>query len=677
MHMAYNNKIIASIFLIFILYSWSCKNNQDNDEHPEYFAKILKKVDTAQFGNINKAFAFLDSSLRAFPNTGEGDRFSSDSIKENIFFFVKRDYPKTVAYLDSMLFIAQRRVKEEKYAERYARVLFLKGDYFRYTHQYSLALRHYTLGEEAVFAYVKNKCAITEQGGGMANLMYAQQNYLSAASYFLKYYKDLLSSCSVDNYRHTMDLERSLNDAALSYLQAGVYDSAAYYENAALAIIADNEKRFPANYLYTEYAKGVIYSDQAEVISHTGDPEVAENLFKKSIVITSKYDAPFTQGSRTRLAALYLKQNKTELGKEMLDSVKKSLDTLPNEHHLSQWYELEIKYYIQKKQIKDAFQYNKKYEALKDSLQIRDRNFETKDIGQEFENLNLKYANEALEKDDRLKTFYLLTTALIVFAAAAIVVLIRYNLKRTKKISSQIRKKNDELEKAFLLLEYTHDENTRIMKIVAQDLKTPISMINDTMRSLLQKEQTEDKKEMFEVIQSSCVNSISLIEDLLGKTENQPESNKDLIDIAILLEYCIQLLQAKADEKKQTLKLEAVHANIMANHQKIWRVISNLINNAIKFSPEHTFIHIKLEKKGSRILLSVIDNGIGIPQNMQGQIFNLPKKSARQGTAGEESYGLGLSITKKIVEEHKGKLWFYSIEHKGSAFYVEFPAPVS
>ena len=106
----------------------------------------------------------------------------------------------------------------------------------------------------------------------------------------------------------------------------------------------------------------------------------------------------------------------------------------------------------------------------------------------------------------------------------------------------------------------------------------------------------------------------------------------------------------------------------------MWRVVSNIINNAIKFSPENSTIRVKLQKKNaSAVLLSVQDNGIGIPVDLQDKIFTGNPQNRRPGTMGEESHGLGLSIVKKIVEEHGGNIWFESSVAGGTVFYVELP----
>ncbi len=310
---------------------------------------------------------------------------------------------------------------------------------------------------------------------------------------------------------------------------------------------------------------------------------------------------------------------------------------------------------------------------LNDFVETRDKNFVNTDIGKEFENLELKYSNESLQKESKVKSLYLIIASFTFVSIAIITLLVWYNLKRTKKLHLQLKQKNEEMQKAFFSLEQSHNENSRIIRIVAHDLKNPISAISNLIYSLLKKDYPGDLKEVLQLIKTACNNSMTLINDLLHEKRGAEAIRKELVDMKTLMEYCVDLLQAKANEKNQQLTLHAETTLLMINRQKMWRVISNIVNNAIKFSPEYATIDINLQRKESSVLLSVRDPGIGIPLPMRDKIFSMSPDANRTGTIGEESHGLGLSITRKIVEEHQGKIWFDSIDGKGSIFYVELP----
>jgi len=115
----------------------------------------------------------------------------------------------------------------------------------------------------------------------------------------------------------------------------------------------------------------------------------------------------------------------------------------------------------------------------------------------------------------------------------------------------------------------------------------------------------------------------------------------------------------------------------LINREKIWRVISNLISNAIKFSPKGAVIYVIVNQKHQGVEICVKDYGIGIPDKLQQQVFNMFTEAKRPGTDGEKSFGLGLSICRQIVEKHSGRIWLKSESNNGSSFYVYLPAQAS
>jgi signal transduction histidine kinase len=147
---------------------------------------------------------------------------------------------------------------------------------------------------------------------------------------------------------------------------------------------------------------------------------------------------------------------------------------------------------------------------------------------------------------------------------------------------------------------------------------------------------------------------------------------KEPIDLEALLQYCIALLQHKADAKHQKIELQAKPVVMNCSRERMWRVISNLVGNAIKFSPEGETISVALKQEANQILISVQDRGIGIPSNMQDRVFDLFTDAKRKGTAGEPSHGLGLAVSKQIVEAHGGKIWLDSEPGRGTAFHITF-----
>jgi len=317
--------------------------------------------------------------------------------------------------------------------------------------------------------------------------------------------------------------------------------------------------------------------------------------------------------------------------------------------------------------------YLRQYIKLRDSIEVRNKTFAATDVSRNFENKEQRAINESLIRNNQLKSLYLIVVRPLTLMAFIIIFLIKKNLKRSARHIRELNQKNLELAKAFASLEQSHKEKNRIVSIVAHDLRNPISAIRNLVFSLLKKEQHEQQRDTLELIETSCINSLMLIGDLMNDQMQESEAEKEMVDMALLLKNCVALYQAKAGQKNQQINLETEHADVLLNTHNMWRVISNVIDNAIKFSMPDSAINVKLDKKPASVLLSVKDKGIGIPDDLQRKIFDKPEEAKRKGTSGEDTHGLGLAISKQIVEEHHGKIWFESKLNKGSTFYIELP----
>ena len=98
-------------------------------------------------------------------------------------------------------------------------------------------------------------------------------------------------------------------------------------------------------------------------------------------------------------------------------------------------------------------------------------------------------------------------------------------------------------------------------------------------------------------------------------------------------------------------------------------VIRNLVNNAVKFTPKGGGIRINASIKENQCIISISDTGIGIPYELQANLFTLKVKSS-YGTNNEKGVGIGLALCKEFTEMQKGKIWFESEPGKGSSFRI-------
>jgi len=231
-----------------------------------------------------------------------------------------------------------------------------------------------------------------------------------------------------------------------------------------------------------------------------------------------------------------------------------------------------------------------------------------------------------------------------------------------------------QMEKTLGALEQAQTDNTRIMKIAAHDLRNPVSSIYSIASMMLEDpDRPENDRSLLELVKTSADHSLELVSDLLQVQFRDETLIKEPVDLQETLRYCVSLLAAKAESKGQHINLETCELKVPASREKLWRAISNLIANAIKFSPAGEVIAVKMTPETNRVLITVQDHGIGIPPEMQDKIFDVFTAAKRPGTAGEQAFGLGLAITKQIIDAHGGKIWFESNPGEGTTFFVELP----
>lgn len=286
----------------------------------------------------------------------------------------------------------------------------------------------------------------------------------------------------------------------------------------------------------------------------------------------------------------------------------------------------------------------------------------------------IREENNLLEAGNRNKLTQIWMLAGICAITIILLAFIYFQYRRSRQMNKIISSKNHQLQDTLAALEQSYADNTRMLKVVAHDLRSPIGAMTSIANLMLDDEGRSDNDHMLlDLLKTSGENSLELVNDLLLIHTRAEELTKEPVDVYQLLQYCVELLHFKAKEKMQHVYLKAVHVIIQVNREKIWRVISNLITNAIKFSPNGARISVLLEVKTSKVRIRVEDQGIGIPEDLKDRIFDMFTAARRVGTAGEQSFGLGLSISRQIVEAHGGTIWYESTPGNGSTFFVELP----
>lgn len=225
-------------------------------------------------------------------------------------------------------------------------------------------------------------------------------------------------------------------------------------------------------------------------------------------------------------------------------------------------------------------------------------------------------------------------------------------------------------------------EGIEFISATVHELKTPLTAIITSVELLAEELQPEEGSTEGRLIQSIIRNARSIDERLsqfsemsrllVGDLRVQPE----LIKLQDIIRNVTTQLYPIIEDKKQSLRLElADHLPpVNGDRRYLEQILLNLLTNASKFTSEQGKIKLSAWKDEGEVVVEVKDNGIGIPQGEQERIFNPYYQVSRSGLSRRSSSGLGLTITKFLVELHGGKIWLKSGVGEGSSFFISLPA---
>lgn len=219
--------------------------------------------------------------------------------------------------------------------------------------------------------------------------------------------------------------------------------------------------------------------------------------------------------------------------------------------------------------------------------------------------------------------------------------------------------------------------------LAAHELRTPVAILKGFAQTLLI--QTARGKgpaladwqtEGLQGIDQATIRLVELTEDLLDVTRLQAGrltlqvEPKDLIP---LVQRLVKRIQMTTERHQISLTATLPYLVVSIDPRRIEQVLSNLLINAIKYSPAGGSIEVVIQQQRQMAILSIKDHGIGIPAHQQARIFNRFTRAENVEAYGIGGTGLGLYLCRELVERHGGHIWFESLEDQGSTFFVELP----
>ena len=223
---------------------------------------------------------------------------------------------------------------------------------------------------------------------------------------------------------------------------------------------------------------------------------------------------------------------------------------------------------------------------------------------------------------------------------------------------------------------------SEFVSVVAHQLRTPLSGLKWTLHMLINGDLGSVSDEQKTFLLKSYENNqrmINLVNDLLAADRIESgrlKFNLLRINLRDLVENVLFELFPSAQQRGIHLDFKCppdTRFMVLVDPTKMRAVLQNLLENAIKYTMKGGTVTITLEVSGTDARIVINDSGIGIPSDQQPQIFTRFFRAGNAVKTEPSGSGLGLYMVKKIVEEHGGKVWFESVEGKGSTFYVSIP----
>lgn len=237
-----------------------------------------------------------------------------------------------------------------------------------------------------------------------------------------------------------------------------------------------------------------------------------------------------------------------------------------------------------------------------------------------------------------------------------------------------LAQKVEERTKQLNIANQTKD---KFFSIISHDLRGPAGSLAALLTDVIE-EPKHLNQELLEILRGTSQSLYSLLEQLLVWSQSQQGSLKlsfIKMPVSSLLQSIAQILDGQARQKEIKIEIEVdENLSILADHPTITTVTRNLVGNAIKFSPPKSRILIKGQAIDQECLIEIIDEGVGIDEVTQSQLFNIVNKiQPREGTNKEKGSGFGLILCAELVGKNRGKIGVNSKLGEGSRFWITLP----
>ncbi|WNJ18502.1 ATP-binding protein [Pontibacter sp. G13] len=510
----------------------------------------------------------------------------------------------------------------------------------------------------------------------MGVLNYSQKKYDAALRRFkisndyYEYLYDKPYELPRESKRIAIKLYTSIACIGFAFVGLNKLDSALLYVNKS-RILADSIS-YVYGSAYSEGLIGKIYKDEGEFSKAVDHFQHAYEIFQAN--------GPKREwvSSGIQLAEAYIQMGHSSGAFKLVEDIEGDAAALNIPHLIRDLYKVKSEAYEQLGEVDLAFNHYKRYVQIKDSLIDQKKMAMLHRVEQEQHDQRTQAQITTLQEENltyRKKIYiYGFGTGCIFLMALLYLV---YNRNKTlREVNVLLAQKNEEIQLQNERLTSSNDDLRQFAHVTSHDLREPLRSIG-SFATLLKRRYygklDDDADEFIDFITKGVERMDALLADLLAYSVVGifQHSFAD-VDTKQVVTKIIQIRTREKSMHGARIQMSEL-PTLTANSTQVTQLFDHLIDNAIKFrSDDPPVIQINAHQQGEEYLFSVKDNGIGMDKAYEEKIFGLflrlhNRKSKYKGT------GIGLSICKKIVEQHKGRIWINSTLGEGTTVYFTLP----
>jgi signal transduction histidine kinase/DNA-binding response OmpR family regulator len=217
-----------------------------------------------------------------------------------------------------------------------------------------------------------------------------------------------------------------------------------------------------------------------------------------------------------------------------------------------------------------------------------------------------------------------------------------------------------------------------LLSTVSHELRTPLTGILGFAELLVNHDTDQETRERYlRTIHGEAMRLTSLISDFLDLQrieEGHLRLSLEPFDLGEVLAQEVELFGSQSDAHDVDVRTPEEPLHVVGDRERLTQVVANLLSNAIKYSPSGGRVEVSSERRNGMVRISIADSGIGVPADQQRHLFQKFFRVDSSDTREIGGTGLGLALSREIVEAHSGRMGFESVEGAGSTFWLELPS---